>query len=660
MKKRVSLQFRAISIISLLFISLISTVTIIGYMSSKKVILSSLENSGKQTVTIHSQNLSSWVKSRLSQVEVISNTELVSSMNKDKIIPYFQREQKNYGEVFNSFGICDTKGSLTLQNNITIDISSENTFPLVLQGNNIISNPFQDKQNPDDWIISMECPVKDLNNNVVGLVSGACLVSTVFKENTDFHLGKTDKVYIINKDGTVLYHPDASLINTSNLLKSSDSEYANLIKKGVSEESFSGEFKDNNETKMVFASHVEGTDWYMFLEVPTNEYMTSVNSLLSSISVATVVAIILLILILVALLRYFFNRILNVSLIAEKVAEGDLVNKLPESADELGRLNITVNKMIVNLKEIILKLKNVSDVIKDSSKDYKQISYEVVEGARDVQETIGNLAQGAKITAEEISSITSYVSDMERQSKELVDISTTINNMITETKDSTNKGSKNLGSAVSVLDSMKDSILDSSKVITRLSDRSKTIANITTSIASISEQTNLLALNASIEAARAGEHGKGFSVVADEIRKLAEQSSDSTERISKEIQEIQQQISDAVRTMKDSISFMETGTGSIGKISAIFDDIENQIEKVNSVSENVSYIAKMLLDQNEKIYEAISNTSSISEEAAANTASVEEIVRNQEKMFEQLKSASTNLEDVSEQLSNEFTRFKIN
>jgi methyl-accepting chemotaxis protein len=240
-----------------------------------------LENSGKQTITIHSQNLSSWVKSRLSQVEVIANTELVSNMNYNQIIPYFQREQKNYNGVFNSLGIGSTNGKLVLQNNVVIDISDESTFPLVMQGKEIISNPFQDKQNPNNWIISMECPVRDVkNNNIIGVVSGASLVSTVFKENTNFHLGKTDKVYILNKDGTVLFHQDAKLINNENFLKSANNEYSTLIKQALSADSFSGEFKDNNETKMLFSSHVAGTEWYMFLEVPTNEYMSSIHSLL--------------------------------------------------------------------------------------------------------------------------------------------------------------------------------------------------------------------------------------------------------------------------------------------------------------------------------------------------------------------------------------------
>lgn len=661
LKKKNSLQLKAIIGVSVIFVILISLVTYIEYINSKKLILASMESSGKQTVTIHSQNLSSWIKSRLSQVEVIANTQLVSSMNYDDIIPYFQREQKNYNGVFNTIGISDTSGKLFMQNNVTIDIGSEDTFPQVMQGKSVISNPFKDKQNPSDLIITMECPVKDIKDNkVIGLVSGACFVSTVFKENTDFHIGQTDKVYILSNKGEVLFSQDSQQNNDANLLKDSNGEFVGLVKEAISKDSFFGQFKDADGTKMLFSSHVDGTDWYMLLEVPTKEYTSNLNSLLYLIIMVSALAIIFLIVILTIILKRFFNRLLKISIIAEEVAEGNLISSLPESSDELGRINSTFNKMINNLKSIIIKIKDVSEVVIQSSNSYKNVSLEVVEKGKNIKQSIETLTSGAKSTAGEIQNITISVNDMEVKSKELVEISTNIDKMIAETKDKTLNGSKNLDTTVKLLDKMEESVNLSASVVTELSEKSKTIANITTTITAISEQTNLLALNASIEAARAGEHGKGFVVVAEEVRQLAEQSAVATKEISNEIQDIQNQIGNAVVSMSDSINFVGLGTRSIDDILTIFSGIEGEIDRIKVMSFNISEIAKVLLDNNEKIFEAVSNTSAISEEAVASALSFQEMINRQEKMFLNLKGASEHLDELSVSLSGEISKFKIN
>ena len=249
---------------------------------------------------------------------------------------------------------------------------------------------------------------------------------------------------------------------------------------------------------------------------------------------------------------------------------------------------------------------------------------------------------------------------MESKSKELVEISANIDTRIAETKDKTLTGSKNLDSTVKLLYKMKESVNLSSEVVTELSEKSKTIANITTTISGISEQTNLLALNASIEAARAGEQGKGFAVVADEVRKLAEQSAMATQDISKEIQDIQDQIASAVTSMSDSIDYVGLGTKSIDDISVVFSEIEGEIDRVKDMSSSISGIAKVLLEENKKIFEAVSNTSAISEESVASAVYVQEMVNRQEVIFLNLKEASEHLDELSASLSGEISKFKIN
>jgi methyl-accepting chemotaxis protein len=659
MKLKHSIQVKLILSISLIFLVLIILVTYSEFSQSKQVILSTMSDSGKQTVTIHSQNLSSWIKARLSQVEVIANTELVSTMDYEKILPYFVKEQQNYDGVFNSLGISDMKGNLLLQNGITVDISTESTFPLVLDGQKIISNPFQDKQNPSDWIISMECPIKDSNGNVTGLLSGACLVSTVFKENTNFHIGKTDKVFIMHKDGTVLYHPDSSLINTANLLEGENNDYIELLKNALEKDSYFSEYTDNGETKMLFSSRVEGTDWYMLLEVPTKEYTSKLTSLLYTILAVSLTAVVILILLVTIILKRFFSRLSGISMITEEVVSGNLTCSLPETPDELGRINTSFNRMIENLKTIILEIKNVTKVVVESSNSYKIVSEDVIKNGKQSKKAAQDLYDGSKNTASEIQTITVSVNDMEKKSKELVEISTTIDQLITDTKNKTNHGSNSLDDTATLLHRMEESITGCANVITNLSKESETIETITNTIDSISKQTNLLALNASIEAARAGESGKGFAVVAEEVKSLANESFIATGDIANEIHQIRNHIEKAVSAMQESIHYVGQGTSSIDQVLTSFADIETQIQRVKDMSSYISSIAQNLLTENKNITQAVTNTSSICEQTVINTEYFEKMIITQENLFEDLKGASEKLDGLSSSLSNQLSHFKI-
>ena len=432
------------------------------------------------------------------------------------------------------------------------------------------------------------------------------------------------------------------------------------MKQALAKDSFFGQFKENDETKMLFSSRVEGTDWYMFLEVPTKEYKSSLNALLYVIIGVSIFAIILLIAVLAIVLRKFFNRLLKIDLIANEVAEGNLVSSLPESSDELGRINGTFNKMIYKLKNVIIKIKEVSEVILQSSSSYKNASIEVIEKVKNVKQSVGNLILGAKTTAEEIQNITMAVNDMENKSKELVEISINIDEMIGETKNKAITGANNLDETVKLLNKMEVRVNLSSNVVIELSEKSNTIAKITTTISEISDRTSLLALNASIEAARAGDSGKGFAVVADEVKKLAEQSALATQEISIEIQEIQNKITNAATSMSDTTKYVELETKSINNILTVFQGIEEEINRIKDMSFNVSEIAKVLLDNNKKIFEAVSNTSAISEEAVASALSFEDMVNKQESIFLNLKDSSEHLDKLSVSLTKEVSKFIIN
>lgn len=656
---KLSLRMKAILGVSLVFILCISVVTTISYLQAKEQIITSLRQGAQQTVTIHAQNLSTWVQTRLAEVQVIANTDLVKTMDTEKVLPYLNREKKRFNGIYNSISIGDTTGKLTLDDGIFIDISSESTFPLVIKGQSTISDPFPAKQNPADLIISMEVPIVDNNGKVTGLISGASLVSTVFKSTADFHIGKTDQVFIAHKDGTVLYHPNQEWILKHNLFKDEQPVYANAIQKAITDNVQFQEINVSGKDMILFSSPIANTSWYMFLEIPTAEYTESLNSLILFTVFAVLIAIVILLILVTVFTKYLFKKIEQISQAAEQTAAGDLCQQLPEGTDELGKLNSSFNYMVKNLQEIVREVHSTSTSVTSNAEKYEMISEKSVHIGQQVGRTIEDLALGSQQMSENVGHIASSVMNMESKVHQLVDISDCIKESLVETKDKTSLGSTDVKEASQKFDEVKQSVESSNRAMTELEKHSASIANMTTTITSIASQTNLLALNASIEAARAGENGRGFAVVANEVKKLAEMSAQAAAEVSSEVHEILSQTQQAAEAMQKSSDGMTAGTQAISSILRTFADISSHIEKVNEVSLQVAAIAKELSIDNHNISEATSKTSAIGEEFAAAAASTSQSVSEQAASLSELEEASQTLTVLAEHLSKSIGKFKL-
>lgn len=357
-----------------------------------------------------------------------------------------------------------------------------------------------------------------------------------------------------------------------------------------------------------------------------NDVIKSGNNMiqLSNLSIIIILAVLASILLIGFIMSFKMARSITNPLIKiagqmEQISKGNLILEplSIKSKDEIGELMEAVNEMGNQLRKIVQDIHHASDTMSKQSSDLLSSSKELKEGSNQIAATMQELSAGAESQANSASELSEAMGmymdkiyQIHRNGKEMFDKSR-------EVLELTDNGSKLMNQSKKLFDYMFTGMQSNMKKIKKLDERSKQISKLVEVIQSIADQTNLLALNAAIEAARAGEHGKGFAVVADEVRKLAEQVSSSVVDIQKIVEEVHSETNKVTKSFELGFQQVESGMESMNETSAAFQQIKETIKEISERINNAQNDLTDMLSTSESINDSISNIASISEEAAA-------------------------------------------
>ncbi len=331
----------------------------------------------------------------------------------------------------------------------------------------------------------------------------------------------------------------------------------------------------------------------------------------------------------------------------------------PKQYGILGQMATVVNLVISDVRSLIESFFNLSLSITQASRKVTSTSENATSAIEEISKTIDEIAKGASSQAEEAQIGVQVVDKLSDQINFVYESYSGITN---ETNKIIDLNTVGLKAVTTLRDKSKETYETSEKifaVVENLTNTTKDIGLFVESIENIAEQTNLLALNAAIEAARAGEAGKGFAVVADEVRKLADQSRKSTEEINNMMQSIEEESALAISSMEIMKKVSQEQNLAVDKTNSSFSDIANAIdyivEKINDVNKAV---IKMQEDKSEVI-SAIENISSVSQQTAASSEEVAATTENQLKTLEDMKIASESLDQLVKQLDVKLKKYKL-
>lgn len=644
------LWFLAFSLVPLFGISAFN------YYTSKNNMTQDAIHNMNQTVSLTANVLNDWLNEKVDVLNTIGKNPVFALGDKAQIMDYLKRESiaTPYAD---DLLWADGSGQAVNSSGKTLNISDRDYFKSAIKGEATISTLLVSKSTKDN-IVPIAIPLKGNQGSSVLVMS---LKGDAIQEIVDkAKFGQTGYSYLFDNTGLVIAHPDKSQILKLNVRKS-DSESLNQIgSKMLKNQQGNGEYIFKNIDKEVVYITIPKTGWHLVLTAPTKEFYSFATKLLYlSLAVGLGVALI------VVLIAWFISKRISKPIVSlaqqtDILATGQLnINISDGFMGELGILGRSLKIMTENLKNIVLEVHQSSRQIVASAQELSSSTEESSSSVEQVARSIEEMAGGASHQADSSQQIVQMVN----QIASAVD---NVNAMINKTVEDTNSAKTSVDEGMQAVTNQNQKMKENLEVtqqvagaIEHLVQESKVVGVILSTISNIAEQTNLLALNAAIEAARAGEHGRGFAVVADEVRKLAEGSKQATEEIGKIVSGIQNralEASDQMNKVKTVVEAQELAVeytnDSFRKISEIVKSMGDQMKKVKISSEQIG-------EHVNEISESIESIVSVAQENAAGAEEVSASTEELSATTEQIAAAASTLALLGQQLDKAVAIFKL-
>lgn len=413
----------------------------------------------------------------------------------------------------------------------------------------------------------------------------------------------------------------------------------------------------------------DGTDdQWAFLSV--TDYDLFVGSAKQMIYYSIGIAVFFIILI-VSVLLFFVKRRLTepmevVSQIIENFAAYDFreeknktVRRYMDRSDEIGGIANDLKKMGENLRNMLRKIHSSSQSVAATSEELTATTQNTAESATRVADTIREIAGGAEQQSTDTQNASGNVEEIMQLVEKNDAVVHALSRAVAVIDERKREGAGSLSRMEEKSAEVDDAMRRVVDVVVATNQNAERIEKASQMIQAISEQTNLLSLNAAIEAARAGESGRGFSVVADEIRKLAEESKGFSEEIKEVIEELMVKSQAAVDTMKISSAITEENAKELKNTSEQFSQIAEAVDEAHQVMDDLQKTYAVIRQKNESVAGMVQNLSAIAEENAAATGDADAQVDAQTKSLQDIAEASEDLANIATELQATVEQFKI-
>ena len=504
------------------------------------------------------------------------------------------------------------------------------------------TGPYLDEVSKTTMLTSASAVSK--NKKSVGTVTVDIGITELEKYVQEIKIGSNGYAFLVSNDGYYLATKDDAKNMKAKITEESNPALAALGKKITGAGELLMEETDAfSEDSYVMVAPLTIDNLKLVLVAPKSDYDGPIKkSIYMSIVMAFLVMLILCSAMIVIFNRRIGQPIDHLMVAAGRIADGDLRHEVQvDSDDEIGALAKSLQNMSQNLKHVIGSVNGMAVQVAAASEQLTASSDQSSQASNQVANSIVSIAEDSAIQATEAQR-TQQVAHAAEGSRESVV-----------------KGRSSIGEAVRQMENITISTNSIQESIQKLDQGSKKIGEIVGMITSIAEQTNLLALNAAIEAARAGEAGRGFAVVADEVRKLAEESNHSAQQISELVNSNHEDMKRAVEASTSGAESVRLGIATVQSADEVFQTIvvtiDSLVTDITTISDAIHEMAK----ENEGMLEASVKISDASGKSSDEAQSVSAATEEQSASMHEIADASRSLAKLASELQDEVHKFKI-
>lgn len=646
-----------------IFVSLIMLITFISLAfvtnsSLEKTMNEQIDKEVKLSTEALVHEMDKFLQSKLSIIETLAKAAEDVHGDRAKSLEFIQKAVARSPEFTAIIYLQDTSGTQAFSHDgQAYDMSDRSFTKDLAAGKSIISNPTLSRVDGTLSII-IGAPIMK-NGQPVGALSAALPIQQLSDAISAVKFGETGYAFVFDADGVIVWHPREEFITNQHVTDFNIPELEQAYHQSLTGEQATFSYEYEGEEKYgAYMRNMSG--WTAMLSAPEKELYepaTALNRKLLTNSILLVAVGLILTFLMSITISAPVRRLRDA---IDVIASGNLTSTIEvKGADEVAQAGRSFNQMAQSLRGLIANVTETSEHLAASAEQLTASATQTSSASETIAKSVQEVASGAQQQAESVHNgfdgvkeISEFIERSAERVQSISDIAASASSQSTE-------GAKVIQGAVHQMESISSASEATARTVEELKLNSEAIHEMIQVIREIADQTNLLALNASIEAARAGEQGRGFSVVASEVRKLAEQSAQSAEEIEGRIQTIWDGINYTANSIQNTVEEVGVGTRAVHEAGTLFAGIEKDIVEVAGQLQELSRASAEITQHSDELVATMELISSTSDQTAAETQTVSAAVEEQLATMEDITSSAANLSDRAEQLQQAVEKFRV-